>query len=108
MIAYRRGEELVVGCLFERAAKSLAQRRVVAGRRECPPKLGEPAVPERLGGADDRGIAGAELFGQCGGGEQRRLGSEIEQQLGDSALRGRERPAAFVDALGIAIRSACY
>lgn len=77
--------------------QTLAERWVVAIRRQCPAQLCEAAVPERLCGAHDRGIARAELLGQCGGGKQRRFGAEVEQQLSDAAFGGCERRAAFCD-----------
>ena len=108
VIADHRGKELVVRRLFEGAAQTFAQRRALAVRRQRPAELGKAAVPERLRGADHRRIAGAELFGQCRGREERRLGTEIEQKIGDPAFRGCERPATFGDAVGVGIRSACY
>ena len=94
MIANRGCEELLGRCLVQRAAQPLAERGGVAVGRECAPQLGQSGVSQRLRGPHDGRVAGAELFGERGGGEQRRFRAQLEQQLGDPPLGGCERVAA--------------
>ena len=108
MVVDRGGEELVARRLFERAAQPFPQRRIVAVRGERAAQLGEAAVPQRFRRAHDRRVAGAELFGQRGRGEQRRFGPQVDQLLRDPPLgRGELRPTRR-DAVGVRIRSNCY